>query len=106
MKISCSIVRDLITLYTDDVLSNQSKLAVQKHLKNCEECRKYYNAVKFQMSEEKKRRRDETRVPSPYMNYNAIAKRLKKRRNLSYLAFAAVCGFALGYHIYQYSNER
>lgn len=40
MKISCEIIRDLIPLYEDEVCSEKSREAVEKHLKGCEECRK------------------------------------------------------------------
>ena len=42
MKLPCSIVTDLLPLYHDDVLSFDSKMAVEEHLTSCSECRAKY----------------------------------------------------------------
>lgn len=41
-KKECEIVLDLLPLYVDDVVSNISKEFVEKHIKECEECKKVY----------------------------------------------------------------
>ena len=45
-KITCNVVRDLIPLYVDDVLSNDSKEIVENHIAECEGCKKYYSQLK------------------------------------------------------------
>lgn len=45
-KIHCEIIRDLLPLYVDDVCSEKSRILIEKHLKECEECRKYYDSLK------------------------------------------------------------
>ncbi|MGL5314570.1 MAG: zf-HC2 domain-containing protein [Peptostreptococcaceae bacterium] len=40
-KIDCSVVKDLLPLYIDDLVSEESKLIIKEHLKTCEECSKY-----------------------------------------------------------------
>ena len=40
MKINCDIIEDLIPLYLDDVCSDQSKKAVEDHIKECKRCKK------------------------------------------------------------------
>jgi predicted anti-sigma-YlaC factor YlaD len=37
--INCAVIKDLLPLYADDVLSNESKELVSKHLATCESCR-------------------------------------------------------------------
>jgi len=37
-KTDCSVVRDLLPLYIDDVCGAESKLLVEEHLKQCKEC--------------------------------------------------------------------
>lgn len=37
----CNIVKDLIPIYMEDLISEESKEYVEKHLKECEECRLY-----------------------------------------------------------------
>ena len=39
MKISCDVIRDLLPLYVDEVLSNDSKTLVDEHIEECENCR-------------------------------------------------------------------
>jgi hypothetical protein len=41
MKISCEIVRDLLPVYQDDICSVQSRIAVDEHLLECEDCKSY-----------------------------------------------------------------
>ncbi len=38
-RIPCDVIRDLLPLYIDDVCSEKSKLLVEEHLAECEECR-------------------------------------------------------------------
>ena len=38
MKISCDVIRDLLPLYVDEVLSNDSKTLVDEHIEECESC--------------------------------------------------------------------
>ena len=45
-KMHCDIVKDLLPLYVDDVCSEKSKIAIEEHLKNCEECNSYYRMLK------------------------------------------------------------
>lgn len=44
-EITCDIVKDLIPLYADDVLSSDSKMLVGEHLESCEKCNEYYKAL-------------------------------------------------------------
>ena len=39
MKISCEIIRDLLPLYMDGVCSEESRKAVDEHVRDCEKCR-------------------------------------------------------------------
>jgi len=38
-KLSCGIVKDLLSSYRDELLSEDVKEAVEEHLKECEDCR-------------------------------------------------------------------
>ncbi len=46
MKCPCEIIKDLLPLYIDDVCSEKSKIAIQNHLPECEECYKFFEAMK------------------------------------------------------------
>lgn len=45
-RIHCEIIKDLLPLYVEDVCSEKSKSEIEKHLKECEGCRKYYELLK------------------------------------------------------------
>ena len=45
MMNNCEIIRDLLPLYVDDVLSEESKKFVEEHLKECEHCREMFNQM-------------------------------------------------------------
>lgn len=40
MRIDCKIIEDLLPLYLDNVCSDQTKMMVEEHLKECEYCRR------------------------------------------------------------------
>ena len=40
MKITCNIIEDLLPLYVDDMVSEDSRRLVEEHLKGCPACRK------------------------------------------------------------------
>ena len=42
-KDNCEIIKDLLPLYEEDLLSEESKSLVINHIKTCDECRKYLN---------------------------------------------------------------
>lgn len=45
-KISCEIIKDLLPLYIDDVVSEDSKALVEHHLNDCDECRREAEKMK------------------------------------------------------------
>jgi len=47
--IECAVIRDLLPLYADDVLSKESKALINDHFASCEECKQEYS--KMQNSE-------------------------------------------------------
>ncbi len=44
-ELGCPVVKDLLPLYADGVLSEESAALVSKHLESCADCRKAYEAV-------------------------------------------------------------
>lgn len=45
MKMDCDIIKDLLPLYVEDMVSEKSKEAVNTHLGECEDCRKIYEEM-------------------------------------------------------------
>ena len=50
----CNIVKDLSSLHIENLLSQGSKEFVDKHLENCEPCRRYYKDLNFMFFNEEK----------------------------------------------------
>ena len=46
MKNECSIVRDLLPLYAEGMVSPETASFVEEHLKDCEHCRNEYERLK------------------------------------------------------------
>ena len=46
MKNECSIVRDLLPLYAEDMLSPETSEFVAEHLKGCDGCREEFERTK------------------------------------------------------------
>lgn len=45
MKIDCDIIRDLLPLYAEDIVSDKSKEAVDMHLMECSDCKAVYEKM-------------------------------------------------------------
>lgn len=52
MKNNCKVIADLLPLYLDKACSDESKMIVEEHLKECEECRMLANAMKENITDE------------------------------------------------------
>lgn len=45
MNYPCNLIQDLLPLYLDGVCSEESRIAVEKHLSECSGCKEYYVAM-------------------------------------------------------------
>ena len=45
-KFSCNTVRDMLPLYVDNIVSDDTKAIVEEHLALCDDCQKEYEAMK------------------------------------------------------------
>ena len=44
-KINCNIIKDILPLYVDDILSEDTKELIEEHLKHCENCNSDYKRM-------------------------------------------------------------
>jgi predicted anti-sigma-YlaC factor YlaD len=68
---------DLAGVYHDETASAESCAAVEEHLKECKECRRFYRHYKIMLDN---RRRAELREASGAGDFGALASRLRQRR--------------------------
>ena len=66
-KISCPIVRDLLPLYVDNLVSEESALEIEKHLKDCPDCRECFEHMKSGILKEENKKREETNREINYL---------------------------------------
>jgi hypothetical protein len=45
-KISCNVICDMLELYVDDVVSEDTRIVIQDHLSECAECKNKYEQIK------------------------------------------------------------
>lgn len=45
LNVDCCLVKDLIPLYLDDLLSDESKEIIENHLDRCDKCSKYMKSM-------------------------------------------------------------
>ena len=79
MKYECDIVKDLMPLYIDDLLSENSKKFVEDHINSCESCKKYYEKLssEIKIPVSKEARFSDLR-PIEYLKSNLTRKIIKK----------------------------
>ena len=108
MKINCNIIEDLLPLYVDDMVSEDSRKLVEEHLKGCPACRK--------MQEEMMR---ENRLTAGIKDSNSvqinkteaeslkkIRRRIRKKRILSVILAVVLVAAAGGAgHYWYYDKE-
>lgn len=92
MKCECDIVKDLMPLYIDDLLSENSKKFVEDHMDSCESCKKYYEKLssEIEIPVSKEARFSDLR-PIEYLKSNLSKKIIKK-----VLATVLVVGLCVG----------
>ena len=107
MKISCNVIEDLMPLYVDDGVSEDSRQLVEEHLRDCPSCRKMLEEIKkdnqlgtdHRISPEENKKAE---IPS----LKNIRKRILRKRILSVI-LAAVLVFAACEtgHYWMYDKE-
>ena len=86
MKTECSVVRDLLPLYIEDMVSTETAQYINEHLKNCDECQAELANLKegVELS-------IETRVASKSDDAKPFKKMMKRMNRQFYsIAYAAI----------------
>lgn len=104
MSVKCEVIRDLLPLYADGVVSDESRILIEEHLKDCAGCREYLGLLQEDVPDV-----DEV----GFANEAAVLKKIKGRiiRNrilivLITLAFAVIAGVVLhSMHLTEYNGS-
>lgn len=95
----CDVVKDLSSLHIENMLSQGSKDFVEKHLKGCEDCSKYYkdlNSV-FLAEEKREKKNDEIEI-------NHLKKVNKKMTTLKWILFGIIVAILVGIFTIYFKN--
>ena len=78
MSISCNVVQDLIVLFQENTVSDETRSEIREHLKGCRACRRVYREYAHLNQEEYHPEPEAKCIPEP--QYGELAKRIKKRK--------------------------
>lgn len=89
-KISCDVIKDLISLRVDNLTSENSNLLIDEHLKLCESCKEYLNEIKDEEIEIKVGHTLKE-IDSPSISEVKLIVKLRRVRN-KYMILMALVG--------------
>lgn len=82
----CAIVKDLLPLYRDDVLCEETKSFVTEHLRQCEDCRQEYD----QMCEDMFPEWERSAEGNTKQLFDRTVRKAKRRRNMFIVIMAVI----------------
>jgi len=89
MKYDCEVIKDLLPIYKDGVSDEKSNEVIEEHLKECEACKKYWDAIN----------KSEITLPEAPVIENAsivdYGKRIKKKRKVVFTTVVSIIAVLL-----------
>lgn len=108
MKMSCNIIEDLLPLYVDDMVSEDSRKLVEEHLKECPSCRKMQEEMvkENRLSAAGNRSNSEKTNKTEAEPLKKIRRRIRKKRIASVIlaVILVVAAGGIG-HYWYYDKE-
>lgn len=93
MSLSCNNVQDYVTLYKDNVLSEETTAEIKEHLCECKECKRFYKDYDGLDTAV----RPVENIPTEDANFAEIAKLIrKKKKKVSLLTVAGMMAVVAG----------
>ena len=102
MKHNCEVVRDLLPLYHDGVCSQESRMMVEEHLKECEACKEELEEIKKEVSVPNASMKDAAQAWKTLVR-NLWLRRIAATVLVAVLTVAAVIA---GIEIYKWDQKR
>lgn len=81
---NCNIIKDLLPLYVEDMVSKETKEFIENHIDECEDCKKELELLKSNMESE------EEKAPLEFLN-----KEIKRDKKITTLIRVSVVGIIL-----------
>lgn len=79
-KINCNVIQDILPLYIEDVVSDDTKELVEEHLQNCEICQRVYHETKTDFENDMKISAQTKEGSNEANDLKRFRKFLKKRK--------------------------
>ena len=100
---NCNIIKDLLPLYHDDVISEESRELVEEHLKTCLECRNMLEDIK-----ENTKAKNDSSLEKPIISGLKVLKKRLHRKAVLTVAASIICAVsvvaALFYGVFFYET--
>ena len=97
-KINCNVIQDILPLYIDDVVSDDTKELVEEHLQNCEICQRVYHETKTDLENDMKvsvQTKESSNEANDLKNFRKFLKKRKIKTILLSIAATVICFVAV-----------
>ena len=94
MSMSCNVVQDLIVLFQEKTVSEETRREIRTHLKECRACRNVYREYAH-LNQEELHFEPEYR-PEAEFDYDALAARIRKRKFWKHTVVAGAFAVCIG----------
>lgn len=94
MSLSCNVVQDLIVLFQENTVSEETRRDIRTHLKECRDCRRVYREY-VNLNHEKMNCGEESK-PASELQFAEVAARLRKNRHWSFFVIGAAFSLGIG----------
>ena len=89
MSLNCDIVKDMVVLYKDDCINENTKAQIDEHLCECKSCRKYYKSYENLLCDEQSAFVSEPERIETNKDFGKLAKRLRIKSLIRDIVFSA-----------------
>jgi len=94
MSISCNAVQDLIVLFQEKTVSDETRQEIREHLKGCRACRRVYREYAH-LNQEELHFEPEV-MPEYESGYGELAARIRKRKLWKHTVVASAFAVCIG----------
>ena len=97
-KINCNVIQDILPLYIEDAVSEDTKELVEEHLQNCEICQRVYHETKTDLENDMKisaQTKENSNEANDLKNFSKFLKKRKIKQNLKRKTLKALKMFCL-----------
>ena len=94
MSISCNVAQDLIVLFQENTVSEETRQEIRSHLKECRQCRRVYREYAHLNQEEF---HEEPKVDQmPEFHYEELAARIRRRKRFKHAVVTGAFAVCIG----------